>query len=76
MDKDNKFNKKVYDEQYRKNHYKQCKLWLKHEESEKIADYCKSIGISKNKLFVNAVMYIIDNNIQLTDNSDTDTKDI
>ena len=64
---DNKsFDKKTYDKAYNKSHYTQSKLWIKNDISAQITDYCKEKGISKNQLFIQSALYIIDNNIDIS----------
>lgn len=64
---DNKsFDKKTYDKAYNKAHYTQCKLWVKNDISEQITAFCKSQGISKNQFFIRAALYIIDNNVDIS----------
>lgn len=67
MSKEKKFNKKEYDTNYNKQHYTECKLRLKSEESDKINAFLESCNISKNRLFIDSVLYIIENNIDLSE---------
>ena len=72
---DNKsFDKKVYDAHYIKSHYTDCKVRLKPEESAKIEAYLASHQGSKNRLFIDSVMYVIDNDVQLPINSQKEEK--
>lgn len=66
MDKKKSFDKKAYDTQYIKDHYTQCKLWIKPDISADITSYCKSIGVSKNKYMVAATLYCMNNGIELS----------
>ena len=70
MAKDNKFNQTVYKNAYNKAHYTDCKVRLKPDESDKINSFCSLKGYSKNSFFIQAAMYIIDNNIELPLNRD------
>ena len=76
MNKDNKFNETVYKNAYNKKHYTECKLHLKPVESEKISTYLASHKISKNQLFIQSALYIIDNNIDISSfKADSGNKD-
>ena len=67
MSKENKFNQKEYINTYDKQNYTKCIVRLKPEESDKINAFLAENSISKNRLFIDAVLYIIDNNIELCD---------
>lgn len=43
----NKFDKKEYDKNYKKEHYARFVADLKPEEKQRVDDYCKDEGISK-----------------------------
>ena len=66
MSNEKKFNQSKYIQAYIKEKYTECKLRLKPVESEKIDSFCKSQGIAKSRFFINAALYIIDNNIDIT----------
>lgn len=70
MSKENKFNQSKYIQQYIKDKYTECKLRLKPIESEKIEAYCKSNNLAKSRFFINAALYIIDNNIDISANNE------
>lgn len=65
--KETEFNQNEYINSYRKVHYKKMCLEFKPEISDKIAQYCNDMDIKKSKFAVSAMMYIIDNNIPLTE---------
>ncbi len=44
---------------------KQINATINSDDYKMIDDYCKKIGISKAKLFVNSAKYIINNNIDI-----------
>ncbi len=58
-------NDKKYIQKYIKDHYIECKVRLKPDISDKINAFCTARGVSKNKLFVDAALYIIENNIDI-----------
>ena len=70
MPKDNKFNQSKYIQQYIKDNYTECKLRLKPDESAKVDSFIASKGYKKSRFFIQAAMYIIDNNIELPTNRD------
>jgi len=55
--------KNVYNSNYNKKHYKDLKIRLKFNEVDKIINFCKDINISINKLFVQIIKYVIDNDL-------------
>lgn len=66
MNNNKKFNQSVYAREYNKIHYTTCKLQLKPDISQKIEDFCKREGISKNKFFTFAALYVIDENVDIS----------
>ena len=70
MAKSKGFNETVYKQAYNKSHYTNCSLRLKPDIMQKIEYYIDSKGYSKNSFFIQAAMYIIDNNIELPINRD------
>lgn len=65
------FNQEVYKNAYNKKNYSNVGLRIRHEKAQKIADFCEKNGYSKNDFFIRAALYIIDNNIDLSE-SDAD----
>lgn len=65
--KETEFNQNEYIKQYEKEHYNKCLLRMKPNENEIITNYCADMTISKNKFAVSAMMYIINNNIPLSE---------
>lgn len=70
MDNKKSFDKKTYDAQYAKDHYTQCKLWIKPDISADITSYCKALGVSKNKYIIAATLYCMNNGIELSFDSE------
>lgn len=58
-----KFDKKAYDKEYNKSHYKQMKLNVKPEVYNTILNYCKDMNISQAKFVQLACLYVIDNDL-------------
>lgn len=54
-----------YISNYNKANYKNVALRLKPDDYEVIEKYCQDMDISKQKLFINAVKYVINNDIPL-----------
>lgn len=65
MSDNKKFNQNKYVQQYIKDHYIECKVRLKADNSDKISAFCAARGISKNTLFTDSALYVIENNIDL-----------
>ena len=60
-----RFNQIDYNKQYNKEHYTQCKLSLKPEESAQIEEYRQILGLSKNAFFIRCALYCADNDIRI-----------
>lgn len=58
-----KFDQKAYIKEYEKEKYKKILIRLKPSEYEQIEDYCQNMDISKNRLLIDAALYIIDNDL-------------
>ena len=54
-----------YINNYNKVNYKNVALRIRQNDYELLENYCKDMNISKQSLFLNAVKYIINNNISL-----------
>lgn len=52
---------------YNKGKYTNFQAQIKIEEATTIDNYCKSIGLSKAATIVNAVKYLIENNVNLAE---------
>lgn len=67
--KNNEKNKQniQYITDYKKSHYKNIKLECKFELFEKIENYCNDMGISKQKLLLKSVEYVIDNDLYFSE---------
>ena len=70
MPKSKKFDQIVYNNAYNKSHYTNCSLRLKPDIMQKIDYYCTKNNISKTSFFVKAAMYIIDQNIDISAQTD------
>lgn len=57
------YNKLDYNNKYNKENYKNAALRIKSKDYEIIEKYCKDMNISKQSLFINAALYIINNDI-------------
>lgn len=57
------YNKSDYNNKYNKENYKNAALRIKPKDYEIIDKYCKDMNISKQSLFINAALYIINNDI-------------
>lgn len=54
------------DKKYKEKTYKTFTVNAKISEYEKITEYCEKNNISKAQLIIKSVLYIIDNNIDIT----------
>lgn len=54
------------DKKYKEKTYKTFTVNAKIAEYEKITEYCENNDISKAQLIIKSVMYIIDNNIDIS----------
>lgn len=61
------YNKLDYNSKYNKENYKNAALRIKPKDYEIIEKYCKDMNISKQSLFINAALYIINNDIPITE---------
>ena len=58
-----KFDQIAYNNAYNKEKYKKITIMCKPSEYEQIEDYCKNMGISKNRLLIDSALYIIENDL-------------
>lgn len=65
-DKNKKYDKIAYNQAYNARNYHKISVNIRDSEYEEITEYCKENGISKNKLFVDSVIYCIENNIKFS----------
>lgn len=63
-DKNKKYDKIAYNQAYNASNYHDLKVRLRDREYAEITEYCKKIGISKNKLFIDSVLYCINHGIK------------
>ena len=61
------YNKIDYNKKYNKDNYRNVALRMKPKDYEIIEKYCKDMNISKQSLFINAALYIINNDIPTTE---------
>ena len=65
MDKSSaKYDKVKYNAAYNARNYHELKVRCRDSEYEQIMEYCEETGISRNKLFLEAVLYCIENGIK------------
>ena len=69
MAKSKGFNETVYKQAYNKSHYTNCSLRLKPDIMQKIEYYIDSKGYSKNSFFIKSALYIMENDIDLSEYS-------
>lgn len=62
-EKKGKFNQNEYVKNYKKQNYKSMAVQVKTEIFEKITQYCKNMGISRQDFLTKAALYIIDNDL-------------
>ena len=53
----------LYNNKYNKENYRNAALRIKPKDYEIIEKYCNDMNISKQSLFINAALYIINNDI-------------
>lgn len=63
-DKNKKYDKIAYNSAYNARNYHSLQVRIRESEYQEITEYCEKNGISKNKLFVDSVIYCIENNIK------------
>lgn len=63
-DKNKKYDKIAYNKTYNARNYHSLQVRFRDSEYAEITEYCEINGISKNKLFVDSVMYCINHNIK------------
>lgn len=65
MNKENKFDKIAYNAEYTKKAYTSFTIRVKPDIAKVIDDYIKAHELSRNELFVKAVLYVITHSIDL-----------
>lgn len=62
IERPQKFDRKKYDKEYKKEHYTQIVIRPKKEIADIINKYCEDNNINRSQLIINAVMEYIKNN--------------
>ena len=63
-DKNKKYNKIAYNAAYNARNYHKITINCREAEYQEITEYCEKNGISKNKMFVDSVLYCINHGIK------------
>lgn len=65
MDKSSeKYDKIKYNANYNARNYHSIQVRCRDSEYEQITEYCEENGISKNKMFIESILYCIENGIK------------
>lgn len=67
------YNKIDYNKKYNKENYKNAALRIKLKDYEIIDSYCKDMNISKQSFFISAALYVINNDIPISEIKQNDT---
>lgn len=69
---DNKkpFDQNEYIKSYNKEKYTSCNLRIKPDDAVQITEYSKKVGMSRASFFVACCKYIIENNIDISENAE------
>gem|GEM_PF-6907328 len=63
-DKRKKYDKVSYNKEYDARNYHSIHVRCRDSEYEQIMEYCEENGISKNKMFIESILYCIENGIK------------
>lgn len=67
------YNNIDYINKYNKEKYKNVSLHIKPKDYEIIDSYCKDMNISKQSFFISAALYVINNDIPISEIKQNDT---